>query len=284
MIFRQALAATLACGTLLTCFSGALHAGADRLEGGETADYDWSGPAPAAYGNDRFAPSLFPASAPGTAHLRVVSSFAPLGSRTPWPIPAAKSPPELRLTVQPGSEGARLAAGSQTVYEAAYKILSEVKKRLRYDADGAETPGAALGAGRGNCVAFASLALQWLREAGIAGRAITGVYLPRNKTALELKGAALHRFIEIYFPDRGWVFTEPNRTFGAVTAEYIYLGPAGADYSRYEGVRITRRRLSSSLIAEKRGGEVFYSRANVRDILLRGDQRSSPSQESTTIF
>ena len=191
--------------------------------------------------------------------------------KTVWPIPPEKSPAELRIALQPGSEGARLAAGSQTVYQAASKILSAVKKRLSYDADGAETSAAALQAGRGNCVAFASLSLRWLNEAGIAGRAVTGIYLPRTKLGIELKDAALHRFIEIYFPDRGWVFTDPNSTFGAVTAEYFYLGPAGADYSRFTGVRITRRRLASSLAVEKRGGEAFYSRANIRDGLLRKD-------------
>lgn len=261
-----------------------LHAGADRLDGGESADYDWSGPPPPAYGNNGFAQSLAAASAPGLTQIRVTASFAPLGSRTVWPIPAEKSPPELRLAPQPGSEGARLAAGSQTVYQAAYKILDEVKKRLKYAADGAETPAGALKAGRGDCVAFASLALQWLREAGIAGRPVTGILLQRSKNTILLKDAALHRFIEIYFPDRGWVFTDPNRTFGAVTAEYLYLGPAGADYSRYEGVRITRRRLISALNAEKRGGEAFYSRANVRDILLSGDRTDAVPQESTPLF
>ena len=282
MISRRLAAAAL-CGACCAV-SLILVAGADRLDGSETADYEWSGPPPAAYDNNGFTQSLLPATTAGLTHIHIAASFSPLGSRTVWPIPPEKSPPELRVAVQPGSEGARLAAGSQTVYQAAYKILDAVKKKLRYAADGAETPAEALKAGRGNCVAFASLALQWLREAGIAARAITGIYIPRNKPGIELKDAALHRFIEIYFPDRGWVFTEPNHTFGAVTAEYLYLGPAGADYSRYEGVRITRRRLDSSLMAEKRGGEAFYSRANVRDILLRGDRSDSVPQELVPIF
>lgn len=279
MIFGRWTAPIL-CGAICA-MSLVLFAGADRLEGGETADYDWSGPPPVAYGNNGFAQSLLPAGAAGVAKIRIATSFAPLGSRTVWPIPPEKSPAELRVALQPGSEGARLAAGSQTVYQAAAKILNAVKKRLHYSADGAESSAAALQVGRGNCVAFASLSLQWLKEAGIAGRAVTGIYLPRTKAGIELKDAALHRFIEIYFPDRGWVFTDPNSTFGAVTAEYFYLGPAGADYSRFTGVRITRRRLASSLTVEKRGGEAFFSRANIRDGLLRKDNPSS--QESTPL-
>ena len=283
MISRWRAAAAL-CGAFFA-LSFVVVAGSDRLDGSETAYYEWDGPPPADYGNNGFAQSRIPVKAKeGVALIRITASFAPLGSRTVWPIPAEKSPPELRFVPQPGSEGARLAAGSQTVYQAAWKILEAVKQRLRYDANGAETPAAALKAGRGDCVAFASLALQWLLEAGIAGRPVTGILLLRSKAGIELKGAALHRFIEIYFPDRGWVFTDPNRAFGAVTAEYIYLGPAGADYSRYEGVRITRRRLISALISEKRGGEAFYSRANVRDVLLQGERSSPAPQESTPLF
>jgi len=134
-----------------------------------------------------------------------------------------------------------------------------VKKRLKYAADARKRRGA-LKAGR----ATVWRSLHWRcygckrRESQAARH---GNLSAPNKAGIELKDAALHRFIEIYIPDRGWVFTDPNRTFGAVTAEYLYLGPAGADYSRYEGVRITRRRLTSSLNAEKRGGETYYSRA-----------------------
>jgi len=49
------------CGGLFV-LTAILYAGADRLDGGESADYDWSGPPPAAYGNNGFAQSLLPAS------------------------------------------------------------------------------------------------------------------------------------------------------------------------------------------------------------------------------
>lgn len=258
---------------LLATLAGALLAGvpvragqSDRVEGRERAVYRWSGPAPAGFANNGFVQRVAPGGP--AAEVSIETDFSPLGSRVPWPVPAGRYPAGVSAARIPGSAGDRIAAGSRTLYEAALRILSEVKKRVRYDAAGAAEADAALAAGRGNCVAFADLAIRWLGEAGIAARPVTGVYLPRARSRIELSGGALHRFLEIHFPDRGWVFTDPNFTFGAVTSEYLYLGPAGADYSRYLGVTVERVALQSGLAVEPRGGEVFYSRANVRDRLL----------------
>jgi len=244
----------------------------DRVEGRERAVYRWTGPAPDGFANNGFMQRVAPGG-PST-EISIETDFSPLGSRVPWPVPARRGADGIAVHRVIGSEGDRLAAGSRTLYEAALRILSEVKRRMRYDAAGTSEPDAALAAGRGNCVAFASLAIRWLGGAGIAARPVTGVYLPRAQSRIELSGGALHRFIEIHFPDRGWVFTDPNFTFGAVTSEYLYLGPAGADYSRYLGVSIERTALESGLAVEPRGGELFYSRANVRDRLL---ERPAPA-------
>jgi transglutaminase-like putative cysteine protease len=241
---------------------------ADRIEGYEQAVYDWQGLKPGNYQNNGFQQKV---TAEGKLlRIEITSDFSPLQSRVPFPVAPARYPAELRLAPLAGSEGMKLAGNAQTMYEAAFRILAAVKGRLAYDAAGSPDLPAALKAGKGNCVALSTLALQWLHEAGLAARPVTGVFLPRSQAKLELKGAALHRFIEIYFPDRGWVFTDPARTFAAVTGEYIYLGPAGGDYGGYAGAALTRRSLHNDWTIEKRGEQVFYTRANIRDRELSG--------------
>ncbi len=258
---------------VLLC-AGAVRA-ADRIEGYEQAVYHWQGLKPGDYRNNGFQQKV---TAEGKAlRVEITSDFSPLQSRVPFPVAPARYPAELRLAPQSGSEGMKLAGNAQTMYEAAFRILAAVKARLAYDAAGSQDLPAALKAGKGNCVALSALALQWLHEAGLAARPVTGVFLPRSQEKLELKGAALHRFIEIYFPDRGWVFTDPARTFAAVTGEYIYLGPAGADYGGFAGAALTRRSLRNDWTIEKRGDQVFYTRANIRDRLLTGAPPEKPA-------
>ncbi len=262
---------------VLTCALAAAFPApaADRIEGYERAVYQWQGLKPGNYQNNGFRQTVMTEGK--VQRIEVTSDFSPLQSRVPFPVAPARYPAQLRLAPLPGSEGLQLAGNAQTMYEAALKILAAVKNRLAYDAAGSPELAPALKSGRGNCVALATLALQWLREAGLAARGVTGVFLPRSQDRLELKGAALHRFIEIYFPDRGWVFTDPARTFGAVTGEYIYLGPAGEDYNGYAGAAISRRSLRNEWTIEKRGDQAFYTRANIRDRELAGAPSAKPA-------
>lgn len=84
---------------------------------------------------------------------------------------------------------------------------------------------------KGNCVGVANLAIFVLTKMDLNARHVTGVALrPGDPPVVRLKGVALHRWIEIEYPDIGWVFCDPVRSVNFVDATYWVLGIEGKDH------------------------------------------------------
>jgi hypothetical protein len=83
----------------------------------------------------------------------------------------------------------------------------------------------------GNCVGVASLAIFVLTKMGINARHVTGVALrPGDPPVVRLKGVALHRWVELEYPDIGWVFSDPVRSVNFVDATYWVIGVEGQNH------------------------------------------------------
>ena len=81
---------------------------------------------------------------------------------------------------------------------------------------------------RANCVGLANLALFILDRMGVKARYVTGIaFQPNDPAVLTLEGAVLHRWIEIHYPDIGWVFADPAGKVNHVEARYLILGIQG---------------------------------------------------------
>ncbi len=79
--------------------------------------------------------------------------------------------------------------------------------------------------GSANCVGLSSLALFVLQRMGVKARYVTGItYVPGDRVKLLLEGNVLHRWIEIYYDDVGWVFCDPAGKINFVEATYLVLG------------------------------------------------------------
>lgn len=139
---------------------------------------------------------------------------APLASR------ALFVPPSIRAgdAEDPIVQVARtVTAGSVHRYDAVSRVLAWVAANVRYHLDRAEPqdPLAVLERRSGYCSGVARLAVAMLGAVGITAREVPGFVVG--------EGGGYHRWIEVYYPDRGWSFSDPLRSHHYVPATYIRL-------------------------------------------------------------
>lgn len=118
-----------------------------------------------------------------------------------------------------------LASGAALQEAAARSILGWVRREIAYDADRgrAQDPAAVFASRRAYCVGFAELAVDLLRRAGIQAETVQGVLVSAPTVpgyAPELSGV-YHRWIRIFYRDRGWRFADPMAGDGAISARYV---------------------------------------------------------------
>ena len=205
----------------------------------------------------------------GSLELSVRVSAAPLASRAAFP---AASPPDAALTVAPERDAwARLlAAGAATEAEAVEKILAGIAAGVRYDADRSrrQDPASVFASRRAHCVGYAELAVDLLRRVGITARTVQGVL----RTASSAEGydshigGVYHRWIEIYYPDLGFVFSDPSSSINGVDARYIPFGR-----------RALERPHGLTLMAVETSGRLDYPLLRLPEATLRVRPSESPA-------
>ena len=158
-------------------------------------------------------------------NLTVRVSDAPLQSEAPFPVARAVAP-EGKPPAAPDRDAfaRQVVDGSRTQVEAVRRLLLAVAGEVRYDADRArrQDPAAVFASRRAYCVGFAELAVDLLRRVGISARTVQGILRaapddPAYDPAIE---GAYHRWIEVYYPDRGYVFSDPRLSVNGVDARY----------------------------------------------------------------
>ncbi|HEY7111316.1 MAG TPA: transglutaminase-like domain-containing protein [Thermoanaerobaculia bacterium] len=175
------------------------------------------------YDNDGYSLEVEPA-ADGAVRLRVRVDDAPLESSAPFPTGAPRD-----AALPPSRERDAFAAdatrGSPRQSDAVARVLVALAARVRYDADLRlpQDPAAVYASRRADCVGFAELAVDLLRRAGVRARTVQGILRTNpGQPAHEARIAgAYHRWIEVYYPDRGWVFSDPSASINGVDARYI---------------------------------------------------------------
>lgn len=178
--------------------------------------------------------------AEGSLVLSVRVSGAPLSSRAPFPTGA---PREASLTVSADRDAyaKALAAGATTEAEAVERILGGVASTVRYDSDRSrkQDPASVFASRRAHCVGYSELAVDLLRRAGITARTVQGIL--RTKPGTEGYdshiGGVYHRWIEVYYPDLGFVFSDPSSSINGVDARYIAFGRRA--FERPKGLTLT---------------------------------------------
>ena len=192
------------------------------------------------YDNDGYSLGVSPRP-DGSVELRVQVSGGPLESRAPFPTGASRDP-ALPVSPERDAWAIALVGDARTQALAVERILAGIASTVRYDADRGrkQDPASVFASRRAHCVGFAELAVDLLRRVGIGARTVQGVL--RAKPGTEgydsRIGGLYHRWIEIYYADRGFVFSDPSSSINGVDARYIPFGsrtlerPRGADADR----------------------------------------------------
>ena len=82
----------------------------------------------------------------------------------------------------------------------------------------------------GDCVGYSNFFQYICAELGLKTRFATGLAFRKHEsTTLKLEGNVLHRWVEVYYEDVGWVFCDPSGKVHHVEATYFLLGIEGVD-------------------------------------------------------
>jgi transglutaminase-like putative cysteine protease len=159
---------------------------------------------------------------------------------TKAPFPLAPVPREFRdylgATEQVQSNHARIRTlagemtqGVSTEFDAVQRLISWVVDHLSYVNPPLQYDAVyALESGKGNCQNYSHLSAALLRAAGIPTRIINGITMGRpfdvawQKGVMTFKmGQGRHSWIEVWFPDLGWVPFDPQNSVLFVSSRFI---------------------------------------------------------------
>lgn len=153
--------------------------------------------------------------ADSVAHIEV--EVAPLASRQSFDerTLVATASPEARLA-------RAVAAGAKTRFEAVSRILGWIAANVHYDLDRTQAQDARSVIERRSayCTGAARLSVALLDALAIPAREVAG-YVVENIAGGP--GSGFHRWIEVFYDDRGWVFSDPLASQNFVAATYLRL-------------------------------------------------------------
>ncbi len=183
--------------------------------------------------------------------VEVEVTAAPLASRTPFRPPspglrrdgkkgpAAPADPLARLAL-------RVTTGSKTQVEAASRLLNWVARNIEYslDREAPQSAAAVLARRSGYCTGIARLTVALLKLSGIEAREVAGYIfsVTGGRAPGFMPAQGYHRWIEIHYPDVGWVFSDPLTSHNWVPASYLRLGSEQLDLgSGVDGLLLERQ-------------------------------------------
>lgn len=170
----------------------------------------------------------------GEGLVEVEVRVTPVASSKPWSAPgpdqaSGTSEPLAKTEHQvprPPQQVLHLtravAAGAKSEYQVASRVLAWVSRNLRYELDRSQDQGpeAVLERRTAYCTGAARLTVAMLQAAGLEAREVAGVVVGASGT---VTAPGFHRWVEIHFGDRGWVYSDPLASHHFVAATYVRL-------------------------------------------------------------
>jgi len=154
---------------------------------------------------------------------RIAVEVAPLRSRERFDERslAVLNTPEGRLA-------RAVAAGAKTRFEAVSRVLGWVAANVRYDLDRTQAQDArsVLARRSAYCTGTARLAVALLDALVIPAREVAGYVVEDSAGGA---GSGFHRWIEVFYDDRGWVFSDPLASQHFVAATYLRLASSAVE-------------------------------------------------------
>ncbi len=222
------------------------HAGLKVLEGEHTVTYDIVNPRGVAfipdYSNESFTQKVT-SQDEFSKRVQVTSRMHPMKTRVPYPVPSGSIPGAIQQYLAPERDrqsddpnirnlARDLAQGNRYAHEAANNILDWIADNLTFDTS-ITVPSDAVSAlkyRKAYCVGYSNLAVAMLRAAGIPARVAHG-YLPpgyqwgftKDYWGVKVNDGGFHAYLEIYYPDTGWAFTDAEHSHHFVDPFHIIL-------------------------------------------------------------
>ncbi len=220
------------------------------LEGEHTVVYDIVNPRGVSfipdYSNENFTQKVI-SQDEFSKRVQVTTRMGIMKTRVPFPLSPGAVPPAyqqyLRAEKDRQSDDPALrrtalevTKDSAFAHEAANAILSWIADALTFDSSLTAPPDAvsAFKYRKAYCVGYSNLAVALLRAAGIPARIAHG-YLPpgyewgfsKEYWGVKVNDGGFHAYIEIYYPDTGWVFSDAEHSMQFVDPFHIILRLAG---------------------------------------------------------
>jgi len=169
---------------------------------------------------------------------KVHTQLASLESKTPFPLGSLASRESLYLQhtemVQGDSEirslARQLTSGVKNEYEAVSAIINWVTDNIKYTFNPPQYDASyTLSTRSGNCQNFAHLSIALLRSVGIPARIVGGITLKEGwKVPIDAKNSIVqsmgqggHAWLEVYFPDLGWLPYDPQQSRQFTSSRHI---------------------------------------------------------------
>lgn len=228
------------------------HAGLMVLEGEHTVIYDIVNPRGVAfipdYANESFVQKVI-SQDEFSKRVQVTSRMHPLKTRVPFPVPAGMISASMQQYLMPERDrqsndpsilklAREVTQGSGYARDAAHRILSWIADNLVFDTS-ITVPSDAVSAlkyQKAYCVGYSNLAVAMLRAAGIPARVAHG-YLPpgyewgfsKEYWGVKVNDGGFHAYLELYYPDTGWVFSDAEHSHNFVDPFHLILRLDGMD-------------------------------------------------------
>lgn len=264
------VAALLALMTLV--FLAPAHAETEILSGKHRVIYDIIGPLGVErivnYKNNGYEIRVLEEPDEFSKRVIVEIDLSPLNSTAPFPIKRGALSPEMNEFLGPekmiqvghpdiARKARELTDGAATVAEAYERIANHLRDYITYDASPSVKQDAlsVLRTARGSCVGFTTLSIALLRSVGVPARYAHG-YLPpgyewgitQEFWGVKTSGGGYHAWLEVYYPDAGWTFSDGEYSKNFVDPYHIlryidgaieHPGPGQATLSVDEGTTYT---------------------------------------------
>lgn len=165
-----------------------------------------------------------------STRLLVEIDMSPFNSTTPFPIPRGSLRSFFNQYITPEdmiqssnssikAKARQITAGARTVVEATDRISNWVHDHVRYTIPVPQDALNVFRSGRGSCQGYTRLSIALARAVGIPARYAHG-YLPPGQNwgskvkrfGVSTSGGGYHAWIEFYYPDKGWAFTDGEYT------------------------------------------------------------------------
>ncbi len=201
----------------------------------------------------------------------ITATISPRTSRAPFPlkmVPASergflqKSKLVQSESTQIIELARELTAGATTEHQAVSAILTHVADAIKYQYNPKQYDAMyGLSTGSGNCQNFSHLAVALMRASGIPARVSIGQTLKDKwKIPLDKKGSSLvqgmgeglHAWIEVWYPDLGWLPCDPQQSRLFTSTRHIKFGHGldASDVLEYWSGAPVVPRMSESLEAK----------------------------------